>query len=145
MGKGEIAHNEQFLLFPQCFLTIWRTFCDLHQIWNCLLQTLWFWTSLKFVVWERVNLLVLQIISSLPHNPDFWLEGNGALETFLEKEKMLVTSIFSFFFQNVFYHSKHNLKFISQIYFDIFFVNRTLFCRLVSLSFKSLPNGKILH
>ena len=20
MGKGEIAHNEQFLLFPQCFL-----------------------------------------------------------------------------------------------------------------------------
>ena len=22
VGKGEIAHNEQFLLFPQCFLTI---------------------------------------------------------------------------------------------------------------------------
>ena len=21
-GKGEIAHNEQFLLFPQCFLPI---------------------------------------------------------------------------------------------------------------------------
>ena len=26
-GKGEIARNEQFLLFPQCFLPIWRTFC----------------------------------------------------------------------------------------------------------------------
>ena len=22
VGKGEIAHNEQFLLFPQCFLLI---------------------------------------------------------------------------------------------------------------------------
>ena len=26
MGKGEIACNEQFLLFPQCFLPLWRTF-----------------------------------------------------------------------------------------------------------------------
>ena len=26
VGKGEIARNEQFLLFPQCFLTVWRTF-----------------------------------------------------------------------------------------------------------------------
>ena len=25
VGKGEIAHNEQFLLFPQCFLPIWIT------------------------------------------------------------------------------------------------------------------------
>ena len=25
VGKGEIARNEQFLLFPQRFLTIWRT------------------------------------------------------------------------------------------------------------------------
>ena len=24
-GKGEIARNEQFLLFPQCFLHFWRT------------------------------------------------------------------------------------------------------------------------
>ena len=23
VGKGEIAQNEQFLLFPQCFLPIW--------------------------------------------------------------------------------------------------------------------------
>ena len=26
VGKGEIACNEQFLLFPQSFLLIWRTF-----------------------------------------------------------------------------------------------------------------------
>ena len=27
VGKGEIARNEQFLLFPQCFLILWRTYC----------------------------------------------------------------------------------------------------------------------
>ena len=26
VGKGEIARNEQFLLFSQCFLPVWRTF-----------------------------------------------------------------------------------------------------------------------
>ena len=32
VGKGEIARYEQFLLFPQCFLPFWRTFCHFHQI-----------------------------------------------------------------------------------------------------------------
>ena len=32
VGKGEIVHNEQFLLFPQCFLPIWRAFFHFHQI-----------------------------------------------------------------------------------------------------------------
>ena len=32
VGKGEIAHNEQFLLFPQRLLTIWKTFCHFHQV-----------------------------------------------------------------------------------------------------------------
>ena len=54
-GKGEIARNDQFLLFPQCFLPVWRTFCHFHQIWNCCLQTLSVWKSLKLVVWERVT------------------------------------------------------------------------------------------
>ena len=56
VGKGEIARNEQFLLFPQCFLSFWITFCHFCQIWNCRLQTLSVWKSLKFVVWERVKL-----------------------------------------------------------------------------------------
>ena len=55
LGKEEIAHKEQFRLFPQCFLPVWRTFCQLHQIQNCHLQTLLVWKSLKFVCWERVN------------------------------------------------------------------------------------------
>ena len=54
-GKGEIAPDEQFLLFPQCFLPIWRTFCHSHQMLNYRLQTLSAWNSLKFVVWERVK------------------------------------------------------------------------------------------
>ena len=32
VGKGEIARNEQFLLFQQCFLPIQRTFSHFHQI-----------------------------------------------------------------------------------------------------------------
>ena len=55
VGKGEIACNEQFLLFPQCFLPIRRNFCHFHQIWNCRLQTFSVWKRLKFVVWERVT------------------------------------------------------------------------------------------
>ena len=54
-GKEEIARNEQFLLFPQCFLSFQRTFRHFHQIKNCRLQTLSVWKSLKFVVWKRVN------------------------------------------------------------------------------------------
>ena len=46
LGKGEIARNEQFLLFPQCFLPIWITFCYFRQIRNCRLQTLSVWKSL---------------------------------------------------------------------------------------------------
>ena len=32
VGKGEIARNEQFLLFQQRFIPIWRTFCNFHKI-----------------------------------------------------------------------------------------------------------------
>ena len=32
VGKGEIARNEQFLLFPQCFLPVWITFFHFCQI-----------------------------------------------------------------------------------------------------------------
>ena len=31
-GKEEIARNQQFLLFPQCFLPIQIDFCKFHQI-----------------------------------------------------------------------------------------------------------------
>ena len=43
--------KEKLLLFPQCFLPVWITCCHIRQIWNCRLQTLSVWKSLKFVVW----------------------------------------------------------------------------------------------
>ena len=51
-GKGETARNNQFLLFPQGFLPIWKTSCRFHEILNSHLQTLSVWKSLKFVIWE---------------------------------------------------------------------------------------------
>ena len=54
-GIGEIARNEQFLLFPQWFLPVLKAFCRFHQIWNCRMQTLSVWKRLTFVVWERVK------------------------------------------------------------------------------------------
>ena len=45
VGKGEIARNKQFLLFPQCFLPFWITFCHFRQVRNCRLQTLSVWKS----------------------------------------------------------------------------------------------------
>ena len=43
-------HNELFLLFQQCFLSILITFFHFHQIWNYRLQTLSVSKSLKFVI-----------------------------------------------------------------------------------------------
>ena len=56
MGKGDIARNKQYLLFPQCFLHIWRRFCTFHQIQKCRLQTLPVLKSEKFVVWGRIKM-----------------------------------------------------------------------------------------
>ena len=55
VGKGEIARDEQYLLFSHCFLPLLRTFHHFHQISNCCLQTLSFW--------KRLN--------PLPHNAAF--------------------------------------------------------------------------
>ena len=54
-GKGEIAREEQFLLFPQRFLLIWKTFFHFHQIRNCVCKLFSVWKSLKFVVRKSVE------------------------------------------------------------------------------------------
>ena len=64
LGKGEIARNEQYLLFPQCILP-WRTFRHSRQILNCRLQILSVWKNLKFEVWERVENKVASFKPSL--------------------------------------------------------------------------------
>ena len=65
--KGEIAHNKQFLLFLQCFLPSWRTFSQCHRFYPFPNKP-WF----------------LRIYSTI------------LLKTQWEKEKLLVTSNFSF-------------------------------------------------
>ena len=61
VGKGEIACNEQFLLFPQCFVPTWRAFCHLSSNIKCPLQTLSVWKFRKFVVLGKS--LSLQVCS----------------------------------------------------------------------------------
>ena len=60
-GKGEIARNEQFLLFPQCFLLVLRTFCHFHQIWNRRLQIPSVWEGLNFLFGKGVDKIPLYI------------------------------------------------------------------------------------
>ena len=55
VGKVGIAHNKQFLLFPQCFLPFVRAVFYFHQIWNCCLQTLSLWKIKKNSDWEKVK------------------------------------------------------------------------------------------
>ena len=97
VGKGEIARNEQFLLFPQCFLPYLRTTCHFYQISNCRLQNLSIWTSLKFVVWERVNPYQNKALA-------FMYLQYTSFDNTVEKGEIVnlfVTSKFSFF--HVFY------------------------------------------
>ena len=58
MCKGDIARDEQFLLFQQCFLPFKRTL-------NSLLQSLSIWKSLIFIIWERVKPLRASIMTSV--------------------------------------------------------------------------------
>ena len=58
--KEKLLVTSNFSFSPQCFLPIWITFGYFHQIWNCCLQILSVWKSLNFVVWERVNLILLE-------------------------------------------------------------------------------------
>ena len=86
--KGEIAHNEQFLLFPQCF----PLFGELSAIFikSKIVDCILFHSGsfLRFFVWKRDKALS-------------------------EKEIMLVNSIFSFF-HNVFYPSFYTHLIIPQ-------------------------------
>ena len=62
--KEKLLVMSNFSFSHSVFYTVLENFLQFHQIWNCCLQSLSLWKSLKFVVWERVN--------SLPHNPDLW-------------------------------------------------------------------------
>ena len=61
--KGEITRNDQFLLFPQGFLPIWKTFCHFHHICNFHLQTLSVWKSLKLSFGKGLNIFYHLILN----------------------------------------------------------------------------------
>ena len=104
----ELLVTCNFSIFPQCFLPFWRIFCHLYKTWNCGLQTLPMWKSLKFVVWERVKLgyawnrnknsfllnpfIDISLNSELKH---FW--RRRLLKTMLEKEKGICSPILKMF------------------------------------------------
>ena len=50
VGKGEIARDEQFLLFPQCFLPYQKIIFEFHHVLKCRLQTLSIWDGRQFGV-----------------------------------------------------------------------------------------------
>ena len=96
LGKGEIAPT------------------NFHQIWNRCMQSLWVWESQKFIVWERVN--------PFPHNDTFWRPWETTLlKTLWEKEKLLVTSNFSF---------THSVFYPCRELSDIFIKFKIVVCRL---------------
>ena len=60
VGKGEIACNNQFLLFVQHFLLLWRIFRCIYQIKIVLSKHLQYAKVLvQFVVWERVEVVIV--------------------------------------------------------------------------------------
>ena len=48
--KEKLLITRNFSFSCRCFLPFRRTFCHFHQLWNCCLQTLSIWKSLKLVV-----------------------------------------------------------------------------------------------
>ena len=112
VGKGEIAHNKQFLLFPLCFLPFQRAFCHFHQIWNCCLQTLWVLKSLKFVTCEKVRVIQAQrVVVSLDN---LLVRYFGAFDRINSSDWLnhVVTNIFSISNIIVFYYPLPNNKFL---------------------------------
>ena len=75
--------------------------------------------KLSFWEWYIFKSKIIHL-KSLPHNLDFWgARIKSLLKTLWEKEKMLVTSIFSFS-HNVFYPFQNKFQFFSHVYFVVF-------------------------
>ena len=84
VGKGEIAHKEQFLLFPQCFPPIWRTFCHFHQIEIVVCKLFQFGSVQNIVVWESVTTPV-KSFNSLPHMSILGSSSSAANKNMMSK------------------------------------------------------------
>ena len=86
VGKGENAGYQHFLLFPQCFLPIPKLPSVFNYILFCHLQMLSVWTSLKCVIWKRVNpfpdMQILGSSNSAANKdmmPKIWTNGDSII------------------------------------------------------------------
>ena len=106
--KEKLLVTSKFLLFPKCFLTFSRTFCNFRYIWNCRLQTHSVWKSLKFVVWERFN--------PIPNKPWFVrVCSTSLLKTMWEKGEIICNEQFLLFPQCISTHLENSLPFSSNL------------------------------
>ena len=94
-GKGEIAHYEQFLLFPQCFILFWRTLCLFIKLEIVVCKPFQIGRVYFFSFWKGLTLSSIYT--------DFnTLKKKALRKTLWRKVKSLKMSNF-IFFPNVFY------------------------------------------
>ena len=86
VGKGETVRNDQFLLFPQCFLPLWRIFRHLHDNNNRRLKTLSVWKNKQNCRMGKGHRIFFNPFS----NDKFWTlpKLNSLQTTFLKLMKM---------------------------------------------------------
>ena len=98
VGKGQNAHNKQFLLFPQCFLPFWSTFIKFEIVIGKVFQFERIWnlsfekglrnssTTLEYMYWKFIvhyyctfNLLfktsgslIMELLSSVYQMAEFY-------------------------------------------------------------------------
>ena len=121
MGKGENPVYQHFLLFPQCFLSFFKTNFSFGLHLFCQLQMLSISTDLKFCCLGKAQLFtkiwnyrLVQTKNICMHetkcDPLGWHLSLERQTTLQEKEKILDTRIFSFSpqcFQNPHYCNSH--------------------------------------
>ena len=105
LGESRKSIHQPLLPSPKCFLYPIKRRCHCFININFVVCTT---DSLNLV---KAKSVLFSRVNSLLHNPDFKRPCiRSLLKTLWEKEKMLVTSIFSFS-HNVFYPSKTNFSF----------------------------------
>ena len=123
-----------FSFFPQRFLPCQRHKSAFEQCINYCLQVLSIWTSLNFFVWSRVNPF---------QNQPWFLHvcSISLLKTLWEKEKLLITSNFSFYHSVFYLFEELSIIFIK---FEIVVCQRFQFGIVKDLSFGKGLNKKLL-
>ena len=89
--KEKSIETSNFSFFHIVFYPIWRTFCHLYHIQECRLQTRSIWTSLKFVVWEKVTGLPPIFRIHQPFLRTFFVLFSGQLNILVEPIRKCVT------------------------------------------------------